>query len=308
MSSAPFLFVSPWAIYVRVRLSKFSKSTFALALLGLLAIACVLVWVAVYAASQKNILTIAVLDVGQGDSLFIESPTGVQVLIDGGPDSSVLRELSSVMPSFDRSLDAVIATHPDADHIGGLVDVVRRYEVGAFIEPGIPKPTETAEALQREVKKKEISHYIARRGMVLDLGGGVALSVLLPAGNVSTLPSDHVNEGGIVLRLVYKNSEALLMADVPKFVEVQLVALSKDELESDILKVGHHGSRTSTSNALLEVAKPSIAIISSGKNNRYGHPHQETLAILARFSVPVLRTDKEGTIIFESNGETFLRK
>lgn len=287
--------------------ARISKHTVLYTLVGALFAACVSVWVAVYAASPKNILTLAVLDVGQGDSIFIESPTGVQVLIDGGPDASVLRELSRVMPAYDRSLDAVIATHPDADHIGGLVDVIRRFEVGAFVEPGIPKPTETARVLQREVAESGVPRHIARRGMTLDMGGGVTLSVLLPVGDVSTLPPDHTNEGGIVLRVVYKNSEALLMADVPKFVEVRLVSLEGEKLRSDLLKIGHHGSRFSTTDDLLLSVKPTVALISVGAHNPYGHPTVQTLDKLARFGIPVLRTDQEETIVFTSQGETFSR-
>ena len=127
-------------------LKSISKQTVSYGLVGILFIICLGVWAAVFAATPSGVLTFAVLNIGQGDALFIESPTGVQVLIDGGPDSSILREFPKVMGIFDRSIDAVIATHPDADHIAGLVDVVRRYKMGAFIEPGISKPTATAKA------------------------------------------------------------------------------------------------------------------------------------------------------------------
>ena len=284
-----------------------SKDTILYALVGVLFAACIGVWVAVYAATPSGELTFAVLDIGQGDALFIESPTGVQVLIDGGPDSSVLRALPKVMGVFDRTLDAVIATHPDADHIAGLVDVLRRYEVGAFIEPGIPKPTATAKALLQEVAQEKIPRYTARRGMTLDLGGGAKLFILFPDHDVSGLASNNVNEGGVVARLVYGNASALLTADVPKFVEYQVATLEGANLESDVLKLGHHGSRTSTSDILLEMAKPSLAVISLGKNNKFGHPHQEVLDALERFGIPILRTDEEGTLIFRSIGETFMR-
>jgi len=285
-----------------------SREKILLGLVGALLLACISVWAAVYAATLSGELTFAVLDVGQGDALFIESPTGVQVLIDGGPDSSVLRELPKVMGTFDRSIDAVIATHPDADHIAGLVDVLRRYEVGVFIEPGIPKPTATAKALEQEVVDEKIPRYIARRGMILDLGGGAKLFILFPDHDVSALASNKVNEGGIVARLVYGDASALLTADVPKFVEYQVATLESENLESDILKIGHHGSRTSTSDILLQSVKPALALISLGKNNKFGHPHQEVLETLARFGVEVLRTDEEGTIIFHSSGETFVRE
>lgn len=284
---------------------RFLRQNAALALLAILFISCVFVWLAVFARTPRKELTFAVLDIGQGDSIFIESPAGVQVLIDGGPDASVLRELPKVMPQFDRSLDAVIATHPDADHIGGLVDVLRRYEVGTFIEPGAPKNTATYRALMQEVANERAEHYIARRGTVLDLGGGAFLFVLYPDHDVSTLKDTETNEGGIVARLVYGQTSALLTADVPKFVEYQVSVLEGAGLKSDVLKVGHHGSRTSTSDILLQNVKPALAAISLGKNNRYGHPHQETLEALEHFGVRVLRTDEEGTVVLTSDGEKF---
>jgi competence protein ComEC len=113
------------------------------------------------------------------------------------------------------------------------------------------------------------------------------------------------NEASVVARLVYGNASVLLMADVPKFVEYRLTQLEGPALESDVLKVAHHGSRTSTSDILLQVAKPSVAVISAGESNQYGHPHAEVLATLARYGIPVLRTDEEGTVILHSAGETF---
>ena len=166
-------------------LKGFSKYTILSVLVGVLFAACLSVWFAVCSATPSGVLTFAVLNVGQGDALYIESPTGVQVLIDGGPDSSLLRELPKVMPLFDRSLDAVIATHPDQDHIAGLVDVLRRYEVGVFVEPGIPKPTATARALEEEVKERAVPKFLGRRGLVLDLGGGAQLVILFPDHDVT---------------------------------------------------------------------------------------------------------------------------
>jgi competence protein ComEC len=226
-------------------------------------------------------------------------------LIDGGPDSSVLRELPEVMGPIDRSLDAVIATHPDADHIGGLVDVLKRYEVGVFIEPGAPKDSAIYRALKNEVEENKIPRRLGRRGMVLDLGGGALLEILYPYKDVSTLPSDKANEGGIVARLRLGEASALLLADIPKFVEYEVVQLEGEKLESDVLKVAHHGSKTSTSELLLQAAQPKLAIISVGEKNRYGHPASEVLNRLAAFGIPLLRTDEKGTVRCFSNGADF---
>lgn len=274
----------------------------------LLTIIASVIWYSVYAASLPGKLTVAFMDVGQGDSIYIESPTGVEIVIDGGPDNSILRDLPTVMAPFDRSLDAIIETHPDADHIGGFVDLLERYEVETFIEPGILKDTATAKALLRGVDEEGAQHVIACRGMYLDLGGGAELYILFPDFDVSTLSASKSNEGGIVARLVYGATSMLFMADVSKKVEDRLVELEGENLQSDVLKIGHHGSKNSTGEQFLATVLPAAAIISVGDHNKYGHPTQEVLTELSTQNIKTLRTDEEGTIIFVSDGKEFLRK
>ncbi len=275
--------------------------------LGVLFLVTGVLGVSVYAAERPGKLTVAILNVGQGDSIYIESPTGVEIIIDGGPDNSLLRALPEVMDPFDRKVDVIIETHPDADHIAGFVDLLRRYDVEIFIEPGIKKDTETARMLLEEVKEEGAAHLIARRGMYLELGGGAEIHILFPDFDVSTLSSSKTNEGGVVARLVYGNTSVLFMADVSKKVEERLVELEGDNLQSDLLKVGHHGSKTSTGEIFLQTVLPAAAIISVGGDNRYGHPTDEVLTTLSSENIKTLRTDVEGSIVFESNGEEFLR-
>ncbi len=275
---------------------------------GALAFVVGVIWWAAYTEAQPGKLTVAVLDVGQGDSIYIESPTGTELIIDGGPDSSILRDLPKVMNPFDKTIDALIETHPDADHIGGFVDVLRRYNVGAFIEPGIPKNTATAQTLLEEVGEERATHVIARRGMYMELGGGAELHILFPDFDVSTLSESKSNEGGIVARLVYGDTSMLFMADVSKKVEERLIVLEGEKLQSDILKVGHHGSKNSTSEEFLKTVLPAAALISVGEKNRYGHPTEEVLTELSLQNIKTLRTDEEGTIIFESDGKEFVQK
>jgi len=281
--------------------------------LGLLALACLIVWLHIFSQPKPGELEVAVLNIGQGDSIFIKSPTGEEVLIDGGPDSSVLRELPKVMGYGDRTLDAVIATHPDADHIGGLVDVLPRYDVKNFFEPGIVKHTATNDALEKEVDDEHVPRVIARRGMWLNLGGGATLNILFPDFDASTLAPDQDNEGCIVAKLVYKNASAIFTCDAPQDVEDHLIAISSSDsastsLKSDLLKVGHHGSKYSSSNEFLEAVDPEFAAISVGANNRYGHPTPETLSRLAAHNIPTYRTDEDGTLIFLSDGNGFVKK
>jgi competence protein ComEC len=265
------------------------------------------IWGAVFAATPPGHLTVAVMDIGQGDSIFIESPTGAQMVIDGGPDNSVLTQLPKLMPLSDRTLDAVIETHPDADHIAGFIDLLKRYSVKNFIEPGIPKDTLTAQTLEGEVDQKNIPRTIARRGMWIDLGGGARATVLFPDFDAATIPQSKDNDGGIVIELSYGSSTALFMADVSSTVEDHLVAAYRDELDVDLLKVGHHGSRTSTDDSFLEATTPSVAVISVGAHNKYGHPTADTLSRLANHHIKTLRTDQEGTIKFISDGKEFVR-
>lgn len=277
-------------------------------LLGALATFCIVVWILVFANTPSGLLRVAVLDVGQGDAIYIESPTGSQVIVDGGPDDSLLRDLPKVMPLFDRSLDAIVETHPDADHLTGFIDLLKRYSIGAFLEPGIPKDTLAQNTLEQEVASEKIPRYIARRGMVLDLGGGAQLDILSPDHDVSHLNPNFDNEGCVVARLVYGKTSVLLTCDAPQDVENHLMSIgSSAELASTILKVAHHGSHFSTSAAFVAAVHPEVAIISVGANNRYGHPSGEVLSTLASASVPTLRTDQAGTILFESDGNTFWR-
>jgi len=273
-----------------------------------LAFVCGSVWSVVYAqaAHESGVLTFAVLDIGQGDGLFIEGPTGVQMLVDAGPhDGSAVRELSQVMPLGDRTLDAVIETHPDADHMGGFVDVLKRYSVGAFIEPGISKHNATIDALEKEVSAQHIPRIIARRGMMLDIGGGARLDILYPDIDVTNF-GESTNEGSIVAHLVYGETSVLLTADAPFSTESHLMRISSStDLQSTILKVGHHGSKYSTSDAFVSVVSPQMAVVSVGARNTYGHPAPRVLEVLAAHQVPLLRTDEGGTIICVSNGVRF---
>ncbi|MBP6866495.1 MAG: MBL fold metallo-hydrolase [Candidatus Pacebacteria bacterium] len=250
-------------------------------------------------------LTFAMLDVGQGDALFVESPTGIQILIDGGPKNAVLQELPKVMPFWDRTLDAVIITNPDADHISGFTEVLKLYKVGAIFEPGTYNSSKLYKSISSEVKNQNIPDVLLRRGMNLGLGGGAYIEVLFPDRDVSEWSP---NDGSAVMRLVYGDNSIMLTGDATEKTEsIVLAENQKENLDSDILKVGHHGSRTSTSPEFVEAVSPKYGLISSGEGNSYGHPHKETLDTLASFGTKILRTDQSGTIVMKSDGtqETF---
>jgi competence protein ComEC len=246
-------------------------------------------------------LTFAVLDVGQGDALFIESPTGVQVIFDSGPPRKVLGQLAQVMSPFDRSIDAVVITNPDADHIGGLQEILKNYKVGVVLEPGTFNNSKTYENLKNEIEKQNIKNILAKKGMRLDLGGGAVIDILFPNQDVSDWDP---NDGSVVAKLSYGDTSVMLTGDSTlKTEKIILGEYMETALDSTVLKVGHHGSRTSTSSSFVDAVSPEYSVISLGKDNKYGHPHKETLDTLISLGAQIFRTDILGTIIMQSNGQ-----
>lgn len=259
-----------------------------------------MVWYVVCNES-RGVLMVAFLDVGQGDAIFIESPVGNQVLIDGGANRSVLRELGDVMPFYDRSIDVLIATHSDQDHIGGLADVLETYSVQFILESSARAQTASYQIFDR-LSGGELGSVRAsiHRGHVIDIGGGAYIRVLAPT---SDQLAGESNTGSIVLQVVFGNTAFLLTGDAPHAVENQLIVLDGESLTSDVLKAGHHGSRTSNGEYFVRTVAPQYVVISAGRDNTYGHPHEEVLNIFNSIGVEVLGTYENGAAVFESDGE-----
>ena len=243
------------------------------------------------------------LNVGQGDSFLIEAKNGKQLLIDAGKDASVLSELARVMPRGDRSIDVVIATHPDADHIGGLPLVLARYEVGMFLTSEVLSDTEQFKTLNDELLKRSIPSYYVRNGMTLALDNDENIpstfSILFP-----DRPTTHweTNSASVVGRLDMGSVSMLLTGDAPSSIEHFLLEARPKEINVDILKLGHHGSKTSTSAAFLKATTPSLALVSAGVANRYGHPATEVLARLKEFKIPFISTQENKTVTVTTDG------
>lgn len=255
--------------------------------------------------SNDALLSVTFLDVGQGDALLIESPTGTQVLIDGGKGDVVRQKLKQEMGFWDRDIDMVVATHPDADHIEGLIGVLEYYTVHTILMTENINDTPVYASFLKSVEQEGAQIIYARTGQIYDLGyanaGSTTLRILFPDYDPTNLES---NLSSIVAKLVYGETEFLLTGDSPQEIEEYLVARHASGLQSDVLKVGHHGSRTSTSEHFIQAVSPVYAIISAGKDNAYGHPHKEVVALLTAANILQKNTADEGSIQFVSDGVT----
>jgi len=272
-------------------------------LLIFLLIFTIYIWFFIYKSNSNNdYLKVVFLDVGQGDSIYIEAPNGKQMLIDGGPDAKLLSSLAEVMPFTDRSIDMIIATHPDMDHIGGFPLLIDNYKITSIIENETVVSSQVLSSLEEKISKKKINKIIALRGMhiIIDEKKNIYLDILFPDRDVSNFES---NDASIVGKLVYGSNSFMFTGDANLYTE-NLIEWNEKEstLHSDVLKLAHHGARSSSSILWLEKVNPSIAIVSAGKNNNYGHPHKELLDRLSSLHIPYLSTSEKGNIIFKSDG------
>ncbi len=271
------------------------------ALIAGASVVAMLTWSAALGSSGK-MLSVTFLDIGQGQSIFIEGPGGSQVLVDGGPSSKdAARSIGGIMGPLDRSLDVVVLTHPDEDHFRGLSEVVRRYDVGLALEG----PGETENPLYEEwrsaIEAKQVTRLEASAGQSFVLDGEVYIEVLNPVPVQSDLASN--NNNSLVLMLTYGDISFLLTADIEAEAERRLMR-EEALLDAEVLQVPHHGSRTSTTPGFLRQVSPVIAVISSGANNPYGHPHPDVVARLQGSvgTEMIYNTAQSGDIRFMTDG------
>lgn len=246
-------------------------------------------------------LKVHFIDVGQGDSIFIKLPSGGNMLIDGGPRSAGQKVVSYLKQAGVTSIDLVISTHPHEDHIGGLISVLDQFPVGEVIDPAVVHTTKTFEKYLTLVDIKDIKFTEGRAGMERDLGNGAKIFLLHPVNPSSS----HLNDASIVAKLTFGHISFLFTGDAEQASEMQILTQSRVIPESTILKVGHHGSNTGTTQAFLDVVNPEVAVIQCGVNNHYGHPHEEVLQRLAVAGIDIYRTDQHGDIVFTSDGQTY---
>jgi len=249
----------------------------------------------------QNVLMFDFLDVGQGDSILITSPSGYQLLIDGGPNQNVLTQLRSVMKAGDTSIDMVMLTHPDADHIFGLVDVLRDYRISTILMPAVTKDTGVYRAFVQAVEAEQAEVIIADQQRVMELPDGVRLQLLHPSPETYH-QGEPANDASIVARLEYGQRSFLFTGDIEQGIEQRLVALYPNLLDVDVLKVPHHGSKTSSTLAFLEATTPDIAVIQVGRDNKYHHPAPLVLERYEKKQIRVFRTDLLGLVRLKTDG------
>jgi competence protein ComEC len=272
-------------------------------ILPLLVIA-ILVW-SVALTMPDDKLHVSFLDVGQGDAILIQTPNGQDILIDGGPDFQKINlELSEKLPFWDRTIDLVVCTQPQADHVTGLVEVLQRYKVKQVLEPGVSYNSSIYQEWLNIVEDKGIEYNIARAGQEIDLGNGIELEVLNPPQDFFEETSHDIDNNGVVLRLTWGKVSFLFTADIREEVEFELIG-QRANLRSTVLKVAHHGSGTSTTSQFLVAVDPELAVISVGSDNPFGHPGPEVVErLIDRVGEDnVYRTDEDGTVEFVTDGE-----
>ena len=249
--------------------------------------------------NYENKMIIHYIDVGQGDCILIQV-NNKNLLIDSGPSSNRKDLLNYLEKLNIKKFDYIIATHPHEDHIGNMDTIIKRYDIGSFYSPKVITSSTTFENMISALVDKNLKINVLKKGVKgIDLGKNTEIEVFSPLENIS---SDNLNDYSPIIKITFFNNSFLFTGDAEISTE-DTVLSENNNLNCDILKVGHHGSSTSTSTDFLISTNPSVAIISVGKNNSYGHPTSETLSLLNSYNIRTIRTDINGTVIAISDGK-----
>jgi competence protein ComEC len=250
-------------------------------------------------------LTVSYIDIGQGDSELIELPDGSNIMIDAGDKDGAVKLVNYLKERNITKLDLFILTHPHMDHYGGLFQALKLLTIGQFLDSGAPTNSTTYLKLLRELKAKQVKYKISRRGDHFSFGNDIKVDILAPEDPLIKNSRSDTNNASIVAKLTYNKVTFLFTGDMEEESQDKLLKEGVADLQADILKVAHHGSRYTSSNEFLKAVSPKVAIISSGTGNSYGHPHQEALDRLEANKITVYRTDLKGTIIVTSDGQDY---
>lgn len=244
-------------------------------------------------------LAIHFINVGQGDSILLQLPNSQTMVVDAGPNEAGSTVVSYLQKQGIKKIDYLVATHPHADHIGGMDTVIQAFEIGKVYMPRVTTTTESFESVLRSLQAKGLKITPAKAGLIVIDQGGLKINFLAPCSS----GYEDLNNWSAVLKVQFGNNSFLLTGDAQSESEQEMLS-SGANLKADVLKVGHHGSHSSTTPAFLKAVSPKYAVISVEAGNDYGHPHQETLAKLTNAGAKVYRTDRDGTVVFVSDGKT----
>jgi len=247
-------------------------------------------------------LHVHTLDVGQGDSILLVTPSGKQILVDGGPDLSTLEHVGKYFPYLDRKIELLVMTHPDADHLTALPAIVERYDIDHVMISGIDKAQPRYQAMLDSITKRRISVIFPDPAEDIVMGDGVVLDVIAPESGVLGKKVTDSNNSSVVLRVLYGEDSLLLTGDIEEEAEYDILASGAD-LHSRILKAAHHGSKTSSATGFLLATHPELVLVSSGSGNSFGHPHAEVTERYSLYGIPYRNTALEGTISLRMTGK-----
>lgn len=247
-------------------------------------------------AQEQNFAKLYFFDVGQGDAIYLRTLEGNDVVIDGGPADAVLSKLGQAMPWFDRTIEFLVLTHPHADHLSGLIEILKRYQVKKILVAEVAYDSKTFQTFLEILGNEHAQIIRPRLGQRIYLDRATVFDVYYPlTGKFEKTPRD-INDSSVVGKITFGKMNILLTGDAGQEIETLLLGLNLP-VASEILKVGHHGSRHSTSKSFVEKVRPEYSAISVGRNS-YGHPHPEVLGVLAGANTQILRTDERGDIAF----------
>lgn len=238
-------------------------------------------------------LRVSFLDVGQGDSIFVRTPDDYFILIDGGPSMSVLEDIAQVMPRYNRTIDLVVLTHPHADHVNGLVEVLKRYDVRRLMLVGTP----SWNPYYQKLLELDAKIVYAKADQDFKIGSYLYVDVVWPKHSMVGKKIENVNNASISMRLIEPGATYMLTGDAEIEQEHEIIKYGFD-LSADVFKAGHHGSKTASSDEFLDEVKPEVVVIQSGKDNKFGHPHKESLQKYMESAIEVRRNDLEGRVDF----------
>jgi len=258
-------------------------------------------------SSQQDELNVSFFDVGQGDAILIRTPSHQNIVIDGGPDNSFITKLGLTLPFYDRIIDLMILTHPHDDHLFGLVEVLKRYQVKQVLYSGVLHTTDAYLEWLNIIKEKKIPFTISQAGQKF-IFYDLELTVIFPFELLINQPTENLNETSVVIQLAYNDIKILFTGDLEALGEAEIIKSSVFNLKSNVLKLGHHGSDTSSSLEFLQAVNPEFAVISVGQDNKFGHPSVRIIKKLERQNIKILRTDLSGDIGLATNGQTIWLK